>query len=131
MFCKIRIILQAAKVFDWAKVFFVFVVSSSKKNFANSQQKMLLSDYQQTIQTYYSRRKQAFFYIFFQENLESHSQPKVLSTGQPSCSVKIFCYDFDIENDLEFRYILAYFSHLFQVLLIYLLVILIDSMAPT
>ena len=31
MFCKTRIILQAAKVFDWAKVFFVFVVSSSKK----------------------------------------------------------------------------------------------------
>ena len=59
------------KSFWLGQSFFVFVVSSSKKNFANSQQKMLLSDYQQTIQTYYSRRKQAFFTFSSKKTLKA------------------------------------------------------------
>ena len=61
----------SSKSFWLGQSFFVFVVSSSKKNFANSQQKMLLSDYQQTIQTYYSRRKQAFFTFSSKKTLKA------------------------------------------------------------
>ena len=93
----------SSKSFWLGQSFFVFVVSSSKKLCQFSAENAIVrlpADYPDILQS----QKTSIFYIFFRENLESHSQPKVLSTGQPSCSVKIFCYDFDTENDFECTY---------------------------